>query len=126
MKVYSPILDYLVSHGVIEQIILIGANLIKKRRQRLPYCQIDTEQRRMLLFLVEKQGLIIKEAAQTLNINYSTAKTILQLYKKTGRIEKIETMPAMKTPIHQLGCETSGISLQQDSRLQMVLRGRQG
>jgi transposase len=40
--------------------------------------------------LVEENGLLIKEAAKNLKINYSTAKTILQLYKKTGRIEKID------------------------------------
>jgi predicted transcriptional regulator len=52
---------------------------------------------------VENQGLIIKEAAASLGINYSTAKTILQLYKKTGRIDKIETVPNMRiTPVNMI------------------------
>ncbi|TNV85095.1 hypothetical protein FGO68_gene15180 [Halteria grandinella] len=76
---------------------------IRKRKQRKPYSQIDSDQRRQLLQLVEQQGLIIKEAAATLGINYSTAKTILQLYKKTGRIDKIETVPNMRiTPVNIL------------------------
>jgi transposase len=39
---------------------------------------------------VDSKGYIIKEAASALKINYSTAKTILQLFKKTGRIDKID------------------------------------
>jgi hypothetical protein len=61
--------------------ILIPINIVsiasRKRKQRKPYNQIETHKRRMLLQLVEHQGLIIKEAAERLNINYSTAKTIL-------------------------------------------------
>lgn len=68
--------------------------MIKKRRERHPYNQVDTEQRVALLNLVERDGLIIKEAARKLQINYSTAKTILQLYKRTGRIEKIDQAAA--------------------------------
>jgi transposase len=44
---------------------------------------------------VQDSGLLIKEAARTLGINYSTAKTILQLYKKTGRIDKIDQPAAL-------------------------------
>lgn len=32
----------------------------------------------------------IKQASKQLNINYSTAKTILQHYKVTGRINRIQ------------------------------------
>jgi len=63
---------------------------IRKRKQRRPYSQVDSDVRRKLLHLVDSKGYIIKDAAMTLNINYSTAKTILQLYKKTGRIDKID------------------------------------
>ena len=34
-------------------------------------------------------GVSIKGAAKQLQINYSTAKTILQLYRKSGRIERL-------------------------------------
>jgi len=40
--------------------------------------------------MVKDKNLSIKEAAIKLNINYSTAKTILQLYRRTGRIDKID------------------------------------
>lgn len=36
--------------------------------------------------------MAIKDAATRLNINYSTAKTILQLFRKTGRIDKVEVI----------------------------------
>ena len=38
--------------------------------------------------MVEGQKLTIYRASKLLNMNYATAKTILQLYKKTGRIDK--------------------------------------
>ena len=36
---------------------------------------------------VEKEGLTIKEAAKGLDINYSTAKHIIKVYRQTGEIE---------------------------------------
>jgi DNA-binding MarR family transcriptional regulator len=70
--------------------IKTNASMIRKRRQRQPYNQVETNQRQVLLDLVQRDGLIIKEAARQLDIKYSTAKTILQLWKRTGRIEKID------------------------------------
>lgn len=46
--------------------------------------------RRVLLYLVKDRNYSIKEAAIKLNMNYSTAKTILQLFRRTGRIDKID------------------------------------
>lgn len=66
------------------------ADEIKRRRKRLPYQAVNSEIRRELLTFVSDQGFSIKDAAIRLNINYSTAKTILQLYRRTGRIDKIE------------------------------------
>jgi hypothetical protein len=74
--------------------IKTNASMIRKRRQRHPYNQVETQQRQALLDLVQRDGLIIKEAARQLAINYSTAKTILQLWKRTGRIEKIDQTAA--------------------------------
>ena len=37
--------------------------------------------------LIESQGFTIKEAAAYLKINYSTAKHIMKLYKKTGEVQ---------------------------------------
>jgi transposase len=46
-----------------------------------------------LLFLVVEENYTIKEAAFYLRINYSTAKTIIQHHRKTGRIDKLEKEP---------------------------------
>lgn len=37
--------------------------------------------------MIEEQGITIKEAAAQLDINYSTAKHIMKLYKETGHIK---------------------------------------
>jgi transposase len=39
-----------------------------------------------LIKAVEEEGLTIKEAAQNLKINYSTAKHIVKVFKRTGEI----------------------------------------
>jgi predicted transcriptional regulator len=39
--------------------------------------------------LIYKQKLTIKEAAEEVGINYSTAKSIITLLRKTGRIDKL-------------------------------------
>lgn len=44
------------------------------------------DKRTKLIKAVEDQGLTIKEAAQTLKINYSTAKHIVKVYKRTGEL----------------------------------------
>jgi hypothetical protein len=38
---------------------------------------------------VYKEGLTVKEAAIELNINYGTAKTIIRVFKTTGRIDRV-------------------------------------
>jgi transposase len=43
--------------------------------------------RRWLLHLVKERGFRITEAAEVLSINYSSAKTILQKYRRTGKID---------------------------------------
>jgi transposase len=40
--------------------------------------------------MVKDLKISIKEASQILGINYSTAKTILQLFRKSGRIDRLE------------------------------------
>jgi predicted transcriptional regulator len=68
---------------------------VKSRKKRKPYSSINSDTRRTLLSLVKDNNSSIKEAAQQLNINYSTAKTILQLFRRTGRIEKIDKPDCM-------------------------------
>eukprot|EP00347_Sterkiella_histriomuscorum_P014822 403359395 len=64
--------------------------LTKRIRKRKPYNYVNSGIRRYLLYLVRDQNYSIKDAASTLNINYSTAKTIIQVYKKSGRIDKFD------------------------------------
>ena len=47
---------------------------------------IDTDLRLRLLKLVDEENMTIWQASDILNVKYSTAKTILQLFRKTGWI----------------------------------------
>eukprot|EP00831_Metopus_contortus_P042687 TRINITY_DN33_c0_g1_i1.p2 TRINITY_DN33_c0_g1~~TRINITY_DN33_c0_g1_i1.p2 ORF type:complete len:226 (+),score=24.40 TRINITY_DN33_c0_g1_i1:273-950(+) len=55
---------------------------LSKRR----YVQVASDKRQELLNLLQNEQVTIKEAAERLNINYSTAKNIVKLYKKEKRI----------------------------------------
>lgn len=60
----------------------------KIRKKRNAYQKIDDETRLELLEAVQKRGETLKSAAKRLNINYSSAKSILHTYRKEGRILK--------------------------------------
>ncbi|CDW91255.1 UNKNOWN [Stylonychia lemnae] len=85
--------------------------LLKRIRKRKPYHYINSGIRRYLLYLVKDLNFSIKDAASTLNINYSTAKTIIQVYKKTGRIDKVDKHLEIQHQLHyanqQLSLEIS-------------------
>jgi transposase-like protein len=51
------------------------------------YVNHDIERKYQLVQVIEEQGITIKEAAAQLDINYSTAKHIMKLYKETGHIK---------------------------------------
>ena len=55
-------------------------------RTKRSYIPVEVNKRQQLIKAVEEEGLTIKEAAQNLNINYSTAKHIVKVYKKTGDV----------------------------------------
>lgn len=55
-------------------------------RTKRSYVPVDVDKRQKLIKAVEEDGLTIKEAAQSLKINYSTAKHIVKVYKRTGEI----------------------------------------
>lgn len=55
-------------------------------RTKRSYIPVELEKRQRLIKAVEEEGLTIKEAAQNLKINYSTAKHIVKVYKRTGEI----------------------------------------
>jgi hypothetical protein len=52
------------------------------------YSKVGNEKRLALLNMVKTQGKSLKDAASLLNINYSTAKTILRVYRVENRILK--------------------------------------
>jgi hypothetical protein len=52
------------------------------------YSKVGNEKRMALLDMVKLQGRSLKDAATSLNINYSTAKTILRVYRIENRILK--------------------------------------
>ena len=52
--------------------------------KRMKYDSVSNEERTMLTHLVCSKGVTIKSACEALGINYSTGKTIIQQFKKTG------------------------------------------
>lgn len=54
----------------------------------LKYAKISNRQRQTLITKVTSTGCTIKSAAKELNINFSTAKAIMQIYRREGRITK--------------------------------------
>jgi len=62
------------------------AKLSKKEGKR-SYVQCELWKRQSLVEKVEKTGMTIKDAAKQLDINYSTAKHIMKVYRKTGEVE---------------------------------------
>ncbi|CAD8193950.1 unnamed protein product [Paramecium pentaurelia] len=61
--------------------------MTKRRRGKhgLKYAKITNDQREGLIKQVTSTGCTIKSAAQLLGINFSTAKAIMQIFKKEGR-----------------------------------------
>ena len=57
--------------------------------QKRAYVQVEYEKRKALLDLLNSEFSTIKSAAAKLNINYSTAKNIVKLYRKDKRIHKL-------------------------------------
>ena len=55
--------------------------------QKRPYKHLLFEERRELIFAVERGGKTIREAARILGIKYSTAKTVMMNYRTTGHVE---------------------------------------
>lgn len=48
----------------------------------------------MLVKLTQEDGVSIRKASKALQIKYSTGKTLIQLYKKTGRIDRVKQQRA--------------------------------
>ena len=55
-------------------------------RTKRSYVPVELDKRSQLIHAVEEEGLTIKEAAHNLKINYSTAKHIVKVFKRTGEV----------------------------------------
>lgn len=62
--------------------------------KREHYDSISTETRRMLVKLTHEEGYSIRKASTALKIKYSTGKTLIQLFRKTGRIDRVKQQRA--------------------------------
>lgn len=65
-----------------------------EEKKREHYDSISTETRRLLVKLTQQDGISIRKASKALQIKYSTGKTLIQLYKKTGRIDRVKKQRA--------------------------------
>lgn len=63
----------------------------KKKKESI-YCKVENVKRIALLKMVKEEGKTLKEASNILGINYSTAKTILRVYRIEKRILKKTSM----------------------------------
>jgi hypothetical protein len=70
--------------------IFPGGKSDVKRRRRIKnnYNKIKNNSRQRLIEMVNVQGLPLRDAAMSLGINYSTAKSIFRIYKLENRINK--------------------------------------
>jgi predicted transcriptional regulator len=66
----------------------ISSDTKKIRKKRTAYQKIDDDIRLELLDAVQRRGESLKSASKRLNINYSSAKSILHTFRKEGRILK--------------------------------------
>ena len=57
-----------------------------ERRKR--YLTIDDDKRRIIIFEVMIMNNSLKEVCDKYHINFSSAKNVIQIYKKEGRLEK--------------------------------------
>ena len=67
-----------------------------KRRRRpntVDYSFVPAEKRLKLVMMVEREDYRIKDASDSLNLNYSTAKSIIRLYRQTGIINRKNEKP---------------------------------
>jgi transposase len=79
----------------------MGMKKFNQRSKRNKYDKVESDIRRKLLYLVKDLKVSIKDAAQYLGINYSTSKTILQLFRRTGRIDRLERKYLLQMQINR-------------------------
>lgn len=59
-------------------------------KKRDHYDSISTDTRRLLVRLTQEDGISIRKASRALQIKYSTGKTLIQLFKRTGKIDRVK------------------------------------
>ncbi|CAD8057715.1 unnamed protein product [Paramecium sonneborni] len=77
----------------------------------LKYAKISNRQRQALIERVTSTGCTIKSAAKDLNINFSTAKAIMQIFRREGRITK-KIVREIKQKTKNLGQNSEQIAQQ--------------
>jgi hypothetical protein len=60
----------------------------KRKRKKSNYRKINNETRQKLIEMVYLDDYLLKDAARILGVNYSTAKTILRIFRIEKRVEK--------------------------------------
>jgi hypothetical protein len=68
--------------------LLTKEKLPRKPRVKSKYNKVSNEARQKLVEMVYLQDYLLKDAAKILKINYSTAKTILRIFRKEKRLNK--------------------------------------
>lgn len=63
-------------------------------KRNVRYSLVPPNSRKRLVSMVEREGVNVRAAADRLELNYSTAKSIIRLFRKTGRIENLKTSQA--------------------------------
>ena len=53
----------------------------------LPYRYVSVDKRQLLIDMIEIEKLPLRSSSESLAINLSTAKSIIRLFRKTGRKE---------------------------------------
>jgi hypothetical protein len=84
----------------------------KRRRKKTSYKKINNETRQRLIdmvrleieYQVSTSNYLLKDAAKILDINYSTAKTIIRIFRLENRKEKknADEERLMKNLLHQI------------------------
>lgn len=78
---------YLYSSLMLQQPQSSFESKLDKKRNKRSYIQCELWKRQALIEKVDKDGLTIKDAAKILDVNYSTAKHIMKVYRQTGEVE---------------------------------------
>ena len=64
-------------------------SLLSRSRSKRRYIAVNELERAALLELIDSKQITIKAAAEELNIHYSTAKNIVKLFRKYGRLHRL-------------------------------------